>query len=61
MGQVTNPYDTELTPVDPSNVDKRYLTTASLEAHKLLMKINPENVPRFKDVAKFLEEDLERQ
>ena len=61
VGQGTNPFDAELTPADPVNTDKRSLTAASLEAHKLLMKINPENVPRFKDVAKFLEEDLDRQ
>ena len=61
VGQGTNPFDAELTPADPFNTDKRSLTATSLEAHKLLMKINPENVPRFKDVAKFLEEDLERQ
>ena len=61
VGQGINPFDAELPPADPVHVDKRSLTAASLEAHKLLMKINPENVPRFKDVAKFLEEDLERQ
>ncbi len=59
--QGTNPFDAELTPANPANADKRSLTAASLEAHKLLMKINAENIPRFKDVAKFLEEDLERQ
>ena len=61
VGHGINPFDAELTPTDPVHVDKRSLTAASLEAHKLLMKINPKNVPRFKDVAKFLEEDLERQ
>ena len=61
VGQGTNPFDAELAAADPVNADKRSLTAASLEAHKLLMKINPENVPRFKDVAKFLEGDLERQ
>ena len=61
VGQGTNPFDAELATADPVNADKRSLTEASLEAHKLLMKINPENVPRFKDVAKFLEEDLDRQ
>ena len=40
---------------------KRALTEASLEAHKLLMEVNPDNVPKFKDVAQFLAEDLERQ
>ncbi len=39
---------------------KQALTRASLEAHLTLMKINPANVSRFKDVTKFLAEDLER-
>jgi anti-sigma B factor antagonist len=29
-----------------------------LEAHELLMKINPANIPKFKDVTRFLIEDL---
>lgn len=41
-------------------VSKVELTCACLEAHELLMKINPENVARFKDVTKFLAEDLAR-
>ncbi len=36
------------------------LTRTCLEAHELLMAINPENVARFKDVTKFLAEDLAR-
>lgn len=36
------------------------LTRASLEAHQTLMALNPENVARFKDVTKFLAEDLEK-
>lgn len=36
------------------------LTRASLEAHQTLMAVNPENVARFKDVTKFLAEDLEK-
>ena len=31
-----------------------------LEAHLTLMNINPANVPRFKDVTKFIAEDLEK-
>lgn len=34
------------------------LTQASLEAHQTLMEINPANVARFKDVTRFLTEDL---
>jgi anti-sigma B factor antagonist len=36
------------------------VTLACLEAHRLLMQLNPENVSRFKDVAAFLAEDLKR-
>jgi anti-anti-sigma regulatory factor len=38
----------------------RDLSQTSLEAHRTLMDINPANVPKFKDVAQFLEEDLKR-
>lgn len=31
-----------------------------LKAHRTLMEANPENIARFKDVTKFLEEDLKR-
>ena len=31
-----------------------------LEAHETLMNINPANVPKFKDVARFMAEDLKR-
>ena len=44
----------------PCNPSKEELTRASLEAHQWLMDINPDNVSRFKDVAKFLTEDLEK-
>ena len=33
---------------------------ACLEAHEILMSINPANVPKFKDVARFMAEDLKR-
>ncbi len=44
----------------PCNPSREALTRASLEAHQTLMEINPANVSRFKDVTKFLAEDLER-
>lgn len=44
-------------PVKSSRED---LTRTCLEAHELLMTINPGNVERFKDVTKFLAEDLAR-
>jgi anti-anti-sigma regulatory factor len=36
------------------------LARASLEAHQTLMNLNPANVPKFKDVAEFLAEDLKK-
>lgn len=45
---------------EPCNPSKEALTLASLEAHQTLMDINPANISRFKDVTKFLAEDLER-
>jgi anti-anti-sigma regulatory factor len=53
------PKCTEVLP-EACNPTREALTKASLEAHKALMDINPENVSRFKDVTKFLAEDLER-
>ncbi len=32
----------------------------SLEAHETLMTVNPANIPKFKEVAQFLAEDLQR-
>jgi hypothetical protein len=61
VGQGVNPFDDRLETADSTQADKRALTEVSLEAHKLLMEVNPDNVPKFKDVAQFLAEDLERQ
>lgn len=36
------------------------LARTCLEAHQTLMSIKPENIQKFKDVAQFLAEDLER-
>ena len=60
VGTGENPFDAKLQEAESTNADKRALTEASLEAHKLLMEINPDNVPKFKDVAQFLEEDLNK-
>lgn len=61
VGQGVNPFEARLDTAESTKADKRALTEASLEAHQLLMKINPANVPKFKDVAKFLKEDLQRK
>lgn len=34
--------------------------STSLEAHKTLMSLNPENIPKFKDLTEFLAEDLKK-
>jgi len=36
------------------------VTRTCLEAHKVLMALNPENARKFKDVAQFLAEDLKK-
>ncbi len=56
-----NPFDGQMEDTESVDAGKRELAEASLEAHRILMGINSENVPRFKDVTKFLEEDLGRQ
>ena len=55
------PLNAHLHAVDPEAVPtQRDLSQTSLEAHRTLMELNPANVPKFKDVAQFLEEDLKR-
>jgi len=56
-GELPKCKEVDSSPCQPS---REALTQASLEAHQTLMEINPENVDRFKEVAKFLAEDLAR-
>jgi anti-anti-sigma regulatory factor len=49
-----------LTPLDQTNADRKEIQRTCLEAHETLMDINPNNVPKFKDVARFLAEDLQK-
>lgn len=42
-----------LTPVEKSEVNE-----CCLDAHRLLSRLNPQNAEKFKDVVRFLEEDL---
>lgn len=44
----------------PANPSREEVTSTCLEAHRTLMEIHPDNVTRFKDVAKFLAEDLKK-
>jgi len=43
---------------DPVNPTREDITRTCLEAHQALMAMSPDNVARFKDVARFLAEDL---
>jgi anti-sigma B factor antagonist len=57
----SQPLGTALTSVESSApTTHEALSQTSLEAHRALMDINPANVPKFKDVAQFLQEDLQR-
>lgn len=56
-----NPFTTCFEAVTPGpEAAKTEVSRTCLEAHQMLMKINPDNVPKFKDVARFLAEDLKR-
>jgi len=39
---------------------KEEVSRNCLEAHEVLMRVNPDNIPKFKDVAAFLAEDLRK-
>lgn len=58
----TLPIASELCPVEATaaSSDRTETTKTCLEAHRLLMELNPANVAKFKDVTKFLEEDLKK-
>lgn len=45
---------------DGESAPRVEVTRTCLEAHKILMGLNPENVGKFKDVAQFLAEDLKK-
>lgn len=74
LDQIVEAYDTGRTPepfrafVDTAQAEtapqtptaKRELTKTMLEAHESLSDLNPDNVPRFKDVLEFLREDLRK-
>lgn len=50
----------ELAPAAEAKPTREEFSRTCLEAHRVLMKINPENAARFKDVADFLAEDLKK-
>jgi anti-anti-sigma regulatory factor len=44
----------------PAQYSRAEVSRTCLEAHRLLMELNPENVARFKEVTRFLAEDLQK-
>ncbi len=48
------------TEVPECNPSREEVTKTCLDAHKILMSMDPANVARFKDVTQFLAEDLKR-
>jgi anti-sigma B factor antagonist len=49
------------TAVESAGATKLELSRNCLEAHQVLMDLNPENAAKFKDVAKFFAEDVAKQ
>jgi len=59
-GTVKTPDGAATKDVQTQNASREEVTRTCLEAHKTLMDINPGNIPRFKDVATFLADDLKK-
>jgi anti-sigma B factor antagonist len=57
-GPLQLPDDLKARTSESINPSHEEVTRTCLEAHQTLMVVNPENVARFKDVARFLAEDL---
>jgi anti-sigma B factor antagonist len=56
----TSPCAQEFATVQLGGHSREEITKTCLEAHQTLMNINPANVPKFKEVTRFLAEDLEK-
>jgi anti-sigma B factor antagonist len=58
-GKLVFPDDVTRCIPEPIHPTHEEITRTSLEAHRTLMAVNPDNVARFKDVTQFLAEDLQ--
>lgn len=54
------PGEEGLTPAAEITASREEISRTCLEAHQVLMEVNPDNVPKFKDVAQFLAEDIKK-
>jgi len=59
-GEVELPGKTEPRDHTPAEPGREEIKRTCLEAHQILMNMNPANAARFKDVAAFLAEDLKK-
>jgi anti-anti-sigma regulatory factor len=57
-GALQLPDDVQTQTPDSISPTREQITRTCLEAHQSLMTVNPDNVVRFKDVTRFLAEDL---
>jgi anti-anti-sigma factor len=57
-GALQLPDDVKVSTPESIHPTHEQITRTCLEAHQTLMKVNPENATRFKDVTQFLAEDL---
>lgn len=62
MVRGANPAEAALAPstLPGTPASREEASKTCLEAHRLLMAVNPENIPKFKDVTQFLAEDLKK-
>jgi anti-anti-sigma regulatory factor len=60
QGPLSAPEALETCAPQTAQPSREEITRACLEAHQALMDINPENAARFKEVTKFLAEDLQK-
>ncbi len=57
-GPLPRPDGVQTSEPEPGNPSREEISRTCLEAHQTLMTVHPDNVARFKEVARFLAEDL---
>jgi anti-sigma B factor antagonist len=60
-GTLQLPGDVRVQTPDAANATRQQITRTCLEAHQSLVDANPDNAMRFKDVTRFLAEDLKNR
>ena len=60
IAQCAEPLKETFDPMQAGEKSRLDVSRICLEAHRTLMDVNPENIPKFKDVTKFLAEDLKK-